>query len=154
MKGYDENTDTLVGDYLERAFQRNKRRRHFHISNIHALLSSCWCKAIPKAIIGDRRFNTSFKVGEDAFFMFLVSDKIKGARFASDDTIYYRDLRAGSVLRNDIPVSFFVKNALRLWRQYLSVFISGWGRYNFPLLVNRLLAVAKSHSKCIIDNLF
>ena len=67
-----------------------------------------------------------------------------------DDTVYYRDLRAGSVLRNNIPVGFFVKNALRLWSRYLAIFFSGKGRYNFPLLVNRLLAVAKSHSKCII----
>ncbi|MBR6320158.1 MAG: glycosyltransferase family 2 protein [Prevotella sp.] len=150
VKGYDETTCTLTEDYLGRAFLRNKGHRRFHILNIHDLLSTSWCKAIPKAIIAGRRFDTRFKVGEDAIFMFSVSDKIKGARFTTDDTVYYRDLRAGSVLRNNIPVGFFVKNALRLWSRYLAIFFSGKGRYNFPLLVNRLLAVAKSHSKCII----
>ena len=133
VKGYDETTCTLTEDYLGRAFLRNKGHRRFHILNI-----------------AGRRFDTRFKVGEDAIFMFSVSDKIKGARFTTDDTVYYRDLRAGSVLRNNIPVGFFVKNALRLWSRYLAIFFSGKGRYNFPLLVNRLLAVAKSHSKCII----
>ncbi|MBP5338621.1 MAG: glycosyltransferase family 2 protein [Prevotella sp.] len=154
VKAFDENTNTSTLDYLGRAYMKNRKLRRFHIFSIHVLLSSSWGKAIPKDIIGDRRFNKGFKVGEDAIFMFMISDKIKGANYVSEDTIYYRSLRAGSALRKQIPIGFFVKNALRLWRQYLTIFLTGKGRYNFPLFVNRLLAVAKSHSKCIIDEIF
>lgn len=57
-------------------------------------------KLINKDVIGNRRFNTKFRNGEDSLFMFLISDKFKYVSFTNKDAVYYRRLRNNSATTN------------------------------------------------------
>ena len=152
VKGYDEETSNEVDDYLGLSFEQCRHLTSTSPLRMHAILSSSCCKTISLSVIGGRRFNTAFRLGEDALFMASISDRIKCVKFTSSQTIYYRRLRAESALRRHYPISFFAKNAFSLWRQYIGIYLSDMQNYSFPFFANRLMAVAKSHLNYILKS--
>ncbi len=105
--------------------------------------SSPVMKMIHKDIIGGRRFNLKFKNGEDALFMFSISDKMRYVDFATNDAVYYRRHRMGSLVNSGRGRSKKIGNALRLTLAYSGLYFSAPFRYNLLLYVNRVLAVFK-----------
>ena len=98
---------------------------------------------IHKDIIGGRRFNLKFKNGEDALFMFSISDKMRYVDFATNDAIYYRRHRNGSLVNSGRSRAKKMGNAMRLSLAYSSIFFSALFRYSFSFYVNRVMAVFK-----------
>ncbi len=127
-----------IEDYL--TFKRNKRYGLFFN---RCYLSNACCKLIPRVIIGNKRFDVGFCNGEDALFMFAISDKIAHLVKASEDCIYYRRLREGSASRGKKKTSQRVKGIIQQQLAYTSLYICGFYRYNFFLYLSRLLAVLK-----------
>ena len=97
-----------------------------------------WMKLIPAAIIGDRRFDTDFKIGEDSIFMFLISDKIKYTYFTSDKAIYYRRLRKGSAMNAFNDRKRQARNDLRMIWAYTKIYLSGLCRYSLHFYLTRV----------------
>lgn len=100
-------------------------------------------KLIPVGIIGDRRFNRRFQNGEDALFMFLISDRYKYVDFTSKDAIYYRRFREGSAFCSTKPVFYSIKNFCKLVALYTFYWIKNPFKYNFKFFLTRLAASAK-----------
>ncbi|ATS02450.1 glycosyltransferase family 2 protein [Porphyromonas gingivalis] len=101
-------------------------------------------KLIHKDIIGDRRFDTRFSIGEDSLFMFLISDRFCFVSFSQERAIYYRRVRDGSASTRPRNFREKVKNALRIMRvECLVVIRSPWS-YNYYFLLTRLLGAVKT----------
>lgn len=105
-------------------------------------LSNACCKLIPRKIIGNKEFNPKFKNGEDALFMFSISDKIDKI-IVEKNSIYYRRLRVESASRKKISLW---ERFIRISRQqieYTKIYFTKPFDYNFILYLTRLLAVYK-----------
>lgn len=126
-KNYDYLTYTKLGKEL---FYNRK-----YLSN------SC-CKLISRKIIGDRRFDVSFSNGEDALFMFSISDKIKNIKVAKE-SIYYRRIRKGSASRKKVSTMLKLRRIGRQQLAYIKIYFSKPFKYSFLLLLSRLVAVYK-----------
>lgn len=98
------------------------RRQHY--TNTRKYFSGPCMKLIHRNVIANRRFNISFKNGEDALFMFLISDRFKSVDFASKDCVYYRRYRRGSAVFSQ-SFSQCLKNGIRLMCEYICIFIKG-----------------------------
>ena len=100
-------------------------------------------KLISRDIIGDRRFDISIKNGEDALFMFLISDKFKYVRFTSRNAIYYRRFRKGSAIYKRGSKFRQICNSTRLIVKYLHIFFTRPQSYNIAFLTTRIAGTIK-----------
>lgn len=105
-------------------------------------LSNACCKLIPREILSDKRFNTDFANGEDALFMFSISNKIKQI-LIEKDCIYYRRLRPNSASRKRISFTTRMKRIIKQQLEYTKIYFSNPFEYNLFLYLSRLLAVYK-----------
>lgn len=95
-------------------------------------------KLIPTWMIGDRRYDIRFQVGEDSIFMFLISDCIDGVRFTSKSAVYYRRFRKNSALTSQQGLEAY-RNNLRCIIEYSKIYF-GKGHYSFYMYFTRILA--------------
>lgn len=128
----------IEDDYL------TMNNRHSHgIINDRKYLSNACCKLIPINIIGTRRFDAKFPNGEDALFMFNLSNKIKKINKTSKNCIYYRRLRKGSASRKKISLQYRIKRIIKQQIAYTQIILNKPTQYNWILYLTRLLAVLK-----------
>lgn len=129
----------ITGDYIRNAHHGKcdfKQARKFFSGPVY--------KLIHRNIIGTRRFNLHFKNGEDALFMFLISDKFKNVDFTNKEAIYYRRYRHNSATTIHQGLWLYIKNQLRLMMFYTQIYLNAPLRYNFNFYVTRLLAAVHS----------
>ena len=149
LKGFcDDNTlteDDLVkyNNIKEQLYLEHSQNGKASYKTAIKYFSSPVMKMIHKSIIGERRFDLKFKNGEDALFMFSISDKMRYVDFATEDAIYYRRHRKGSLVNSGRGKVEKLRNALRLVVAYSSVYFSSPFRYSLPFFLNRILAVFK-----------
>ena len=89
-------------------------------------------------MIGERRFKP-FRNGEDALFIFEISDKIQEHKHAAASCIYYRRLRKDSVYHTQ-KGWYAISNRFRLMHEYSKIY---WGHpkeYSFRFYCTRILA--------------
>ena len=130
------NLDEYITDYLSyKELGPSIIQRRKYLSN------SC-CKLIPKSIISTQRFNVNFQNGEDALFMFSISNKIKQI-IIENNCIYYRRLRPNSASRRKVSFINKVKRIFKQQIEYSKIYFSNPLEYNFLLYISRLLAVYK-----------
>lgn len=127
----EKNNDYLTYTKLRKGLFYNRK----YLSN------SC-CKLIPRKVIGDRRFDVNFSNGEDALFMFSISDKIKNIKVAKE-SIYYRRLRKGSASRKKVNTVLKLRRIGRQQVAYVKIYFSNPFKYSFLLFLSRLVAVYK-----------
>lgn len=141
---YDEAHSVYKDDYLTSVYKKlTSESKDLSVLAARRLLSSSCCKLIPREVIGTTTFNIDFKVGEDALFMAEISKDISHVSLSEPEAIYYRRLRTNSASRSSISSLSRIKNALRLCRQYIRIYLSSPTRYSLPFFINRLMAVAK-----------
>ena len=99
-------------------------------------------KLIPSSYIGNRRFDTRFKVGEDSIFMFAISDKINDVIFTSKNAVYYRRYRKGSATTSFRSKNEKIRNILRCMEVFTSYYLRGG--YSTYFYVTRILAGIQS----------
>lgn len=145
VKAFEEETSRLLDDYLSKAYNRNKQKVRLNLCRMRSLFSTVWCKAISGDLVVGRRFDESFRIGEDALFMASITNRLKLIRFAPVDAVYYRRVRKESASRGKMPIGFIVQNAWRLWLQYGKLFASDMSHYNVMFFMTRFLAVTKNH---------
>lgn len=126
--------------FLSSAYKRCKTYDKLTLFNSRSFLSSVWCKLIPKDVIGDRRFDTKYKLGEDSLFMFVVSDRIKGITLSSENIVYYVRARENSVSRRHYSFALRVKVAFSLTLSYFRYFLKSPFKYDFLLFASRVFA--------------
>lgn len=99
-------------------------------------------KLIPRDIIGDRRFNLSFKRSQDCIFNFLISDRIDKVAFAKPDAIYYRRIRPNSITTNKRKAMDDINLSLKSIKEYTRIFFSG--NYSIYFYMTRVAAEIRS----------
>lgn len=141
VKVFNESIFQSSNDYISEAFRRFKTNEKSSIFLKRSFLSSSCCKIIPKAMIGDFRFNPLLKIGEDSLFMFSISKNIKEIKLA-DDAIYYRRCRSGSASRSEKTISHKMKICFTQITEYIRLYLKSPFQYNFFLFLSRLTASA------------
>lgn len=146
VRTYNSNNETGL-DYISKAYIKAilcpKKKSIFAR---RSFLSSSCCKLIPKNIIGNRRFLTNLKIGEDVAFMAIISDSISNIVIADKSAIYYRRIRQGSALRNNKKINKQkqVKLKVHILKYYLKQYVKNILHYNFPFFMTRILSVITS----------
>ena len=104
---------------------------------------------IPLSVIGDRRFDTHFKIGEDSLFMASISNNLKTIKLASAEAVYIRHERVGSSSRSKRSTWEVLKNITKTWKAYIRIYLSDIRNYNLLFFATRLIAVLFSQIKTI-----
>lgn len=127
-KEYDKSSEKIKLPFY-------KCRKHFN-GPTYKLLS--------RTAIGDRRFDVSISNGEDALFMFLLSDKFKNVTFTTKNAVYYRRYREGSAISKRGNLIKRLKNALILITKYLSIYLRHPFSYNIYFMFSRIVGTLKT----------
>ena len=99
-------------------------------------------KLFHRDIIGNRRFDTRFKNGEDNLYMFLISDRLRYVSFSSELAVYHRRYRANSAMLRYRSTSERIRNSVNIINECFSIYLRGGYSVNF--FVTRILAEIKS----------
>ena len=97
-------------------------------------------KLFHRDIIGQRRFDKRYKIGEDSVFMFLISDRFRSVCTTSSDAIYYRRIRKGSTMMEKGDWKCRTTNAMSQIVEYIKIYSKSILKYNFLLCASRVLA--------------
>lgn len=102
-----------------------------------------WMKLIHREIIGNRRFDSRIRNGEDGLFMFIISDRIKYVQRAEPDAIYYRRMRQGSAVNRERSRYERLKNsAVIAWEEIRWVCHNPFG-YNWYFFLRSIMGLAR-----------
>jgi len=149
VQDYDEKSGTFHDDYITKAYKRFASHGYAPLLRGRSFLSSSCCKMIPLSIIGDRRFDTRFSIGEDSLFMASITNRLKTIRLANSDAVYIRHERTGSASRSKHSKQVVFKNITKTWKAYIWIYLSDVRHYNFLFFATRLIAVFVSQIKTI-----
>ena len=136
----EEETNKKLPYFINKGFLRNKDHKKITLFQGRSLLSSSCAKLIPRKIIGQEKFNTKHKLGEDSLFMFCISNNIKEIKLTSDETIYYVRARQKSASRKHYTYKERVGVAINLLRSYSSSYLKHPFSYNIPFFISRVVA--------------
>lgn len=100
-------------------------------------------KLFSRDIIGDRRFNTNFKNGEDSLFMFLISDKLLSVDYTSTNAIYYRRIRKDSATYKQLSRLYTLVNSFKMITNYCDIYLLHVRTYNFYFFITRVLGAVR-----------
>ena len=139
VKDYDEENDVMKDGYMTFAYNRNTDAKSVPLFRGRSFMSSSCCKLIPRYIIGDKRFDTRFRLGEDALFMACVSGNIKRLVLSNPNAIYFRRLRFSSASRHESRLNR-TRYALMLSWAYIHQYFQDVRRYNLPFFISRIVA--------------
>lgn len=138
---FTESPQNTSLDYLGKCYQKYCKLHINDVFRLRSFLSTACCKLIPRSIIGDRCFSDKFKIGEDALFMFLLSDRIKRINLSENsDVVYYRRFRSDSASRSKVSFFTCLKNVINLILAYSMIFMSKPFKYSFTLYLSRIIA--------------
>lgn len=98
---------------------------------VRRFFSGPWAKMFHRSIIGDRRFDTRFSVGEDSQFMYLISDRIPMVAFTSRNAIYYRRFRNESATTSRYSFTKVLKNCWLRFKINTSIYFSSLSTRSF-----------------------
>ena len=142
---FEDRTGKIFEDYvISKDFEKCKRKTKVSVVKARRYFAGPVRKLIAREIIGDRKFDVSFKNGEDTLFMFLISDKIKEVTCTSNSAIYYRRIRVSSA--NMRKRSFLNRsvNSFRLILEYSKIYFSSPLRYNGIFYIMNVLGSIKT----------
>ena len=132
--------DEQIPYFLSSAYNKCSKYGKFTLFNCRSFLSTVCCKLIPMSIIGKRRFDVKYKLGEDSLYMFCVSDKIKRIALSSNNTIYHVRARQNSASRKHYSFYLRLRVALSLTASYVWIYIKAPFSYDFFLFASRVFA--------------
>lgn len=128
-----------------KVFDKYCNRRSLQLaSKVRKFFSGPCMKLIPMSSIQKRRFDVRFRNGEDAIFMFLISDRVTNVVFANRKAIYYRRFRQHSAFLSQKSLGYRVYNNLRMIGAFSYIFVKKPLVYNCAFFMTRILAALKS----------
>lgn len=125
--------------YLEKEYQRCAPRGKQVFYKAKKYFGGPCMKLFHRDIIGDHRFDSRFRNGEDSLFMFTISSRITYIQFTGTDAVYYRRLRDGSASLGQQRVYAF-QNRLSLMHAYHTTFWTHPTHYKLQFYLTRLMA--------------
>ena len=135
----DDVTGQERAYYLHDAFQTTFAKRPTFFT-ARSFFSTAWGKLIPMGVIAGDRFDTRFRLGEDALFMFAIARRVQTICATSPAAVYYVRERSGSASRS--PLDYFSRAGilLRLACAYTTIWARHPRQYHFPFFVSRIVA--------------
>ena len=139
----DGDASTPVPYAVRDVYEELHEKKEVRISSkVRKYFSGPCMKLIPRSYIQDRRFDVRFKNGEDALFMFLISNKFKKITFANKEAVYYRRYRENSAVTRKRNRWEVIKTGLLQMGMYLTYYLRNPFGYNLNFFLTRFLAVA------------
>lgn len=132
-----DDTHAHIPYYIENAYHQYAPKGTMPYYAARTYFSGPCMKLIHRDIIGDRRFDTSFTLGEDSLFMFLISNRMQQVRFTGQQAVYYRRIRQGSASQTTSRM-YVIQNCLRIMRQYTRIYLHCKG-YDFSFYLTRMM---------------
>lgn len=141
---YDGSKET-VSHFISRRFEILRRGdKDISLLQAKSYMSVPVAKALAKSAVGNHRFDSRFKIGEDGLFMFGVSDKTKKFKLTSPNAIYYRRYRENSAMTSKRSYKQLLKNEFKLMTAYTTIYLKGLPHYSFSFYMSRMaVAIAK-----------
>ena len=140
----DGDVETAVPYPMRNVYEDLHDKNNIRISSkVRKYFSGPWMKLIPMNFIQGRRFNKEFAIGEDAVFMFLISDCFEKFSFANKEAIYYRRFRQNSAITTRRNRRAVLKNSLRLIWNYSCIYMRNVLSYNMCFYFTRVLGSVK-----------
>ena len=137
-----ERVKYRLEDTYERAVgSKGMRRLDFQV--VRRILQSPCMMMLHRDIIGERRFDRTFRNGEDSLFMFMISDKFSLIECASEDVIYFRRIRMGSA-NFSTTFSYRLRNSLKMILRYTEMYVHDIRSYRFSFYLTRVLGAIKT----------
>lgn len=94
---FDDVTKVVEkNNILHRDFVSRNSSNLYNIYSVKKFYGAPVRKLVSRNIIGNRRFDTRFRNGEDTLFFFLISDRVYKTRPSSGAAVYYRRCRPTS----------------------------------------------------------
>jgi len=132
-----DDTRAHIPYYIEHAYHQYAPKGTMPFYAARTYFSGPCMKLIHRDIIGDRRFDTSFTLGEDSLFMFLISNRMQQVRFTGQEAVYFRRIRPGSASQTKSRREV-IYNCLRIMRRYTHIYSHGKG-YNSSFYLTRMM---------------
>ena len=142
-KSVDEHKKEEKEHFLGIAFKNSQKYKKHNILNSRSFFSSSCCKLIDINSIGKERFVEGITHGEDAFFMYKISYRIKKIKTTSEKAIYYVRERQDSASRNTQIRNKKKKMERKMLYLYSSTYFSHPFRYNFLFTMTRIMATLR-----------
>lgn len=136
---FKDGEDAFKEYYVAKDYKNQDNSKH-RFQTARKYFSGTWMKLIHRDIIGNRRFNKNFINGEDAIFMFLISNKFKDVIFTSKDAIYYRRVRYDSAQFRKKSTKEVLSNTFRMIVEYSKIYFRHPFSYSFNFYLTRILA--------------
>lgn len=144
FKTFQNDISDTKNDYLSFSFQRNQKQTRLSLLKARRFFSNVCGKMIPVDVIGDVRFDSQMKNGEDSVFIVEISRSINNIFIATDDVIYYRRIRDGSASRSNITTKKLFSTTISEIRRYIS-FCRRPNKLHYNVFIlSRILASVKS----------
>lgn len=139
-QAFNDGDPTLIPYKSSEIFKNISFNGKTSLTTARNLLHITCMKLIPRQVIGDRRYDSSFSVGEDTLMMFTISDRVRHIDFTTENAVYYRRFRKGGALStyNASGIGTRLKNSLRLICRYTGIYLSGIRRYSFVFYITRV----------------
>lgn len=138
------NEGGIINDYsIEKEYMKIDGEKSVSYLKVIRIFQGPCMKLFHRDIIGERRFDKSFKNGEDALFMFLISDKFKFVKATTEEAIYYRRVRMDGAAYSTKPLSYKINNSLRLIIAYGKIYFTHPFSYSFKFFITRILGAVK-----------
>ena len=134
-----DGSDDYKPYYITRDYIQNVENSPCSYKKARRFFSGPVYKLIHKDVIGDRRFDVTFKNGEDSIFMFEISDALKNVDFTSKNAVYYRRIRNGSALLRKKSSFELWDNCIRMFTAYTRILMRRPFKYSFSFYFTRLL---------------
>ena len=141
MIDFSEVDGSQKKSWMAQAYDNNKKRKNVTIMSARSFFSSACGKLLPREVIGNCRFNTNFKLGEDSLFMATISKNIQEIKLAEQNAVYMRRVRAKSAGRSKPKFMSRLANVSRQVGAYVSTYLKSPFKYNFLFFLSRIVAV-------------
>lgn len=145
---YDEEAGTMKKDWLTACYERNEGRKPTLLS-CRSYMSVACCKITRHTTIGDVRFDTNYKQGEDALFFAEISKNTRNIGIAESDAIYYRRLRKTSAARARSKMQK-TRDNFRLLAAFARMYSRDIKNYDARFFMTRFLACFKAMMRSVL----
>lgn len=136
---FEDGTENYKPYYVTSNF-REEKDMDYPFMTAKKYFSGPVYKLINKDIIGRRRFDESLTNGEDAVFMFLISDRLKRVKFTSKEAIYYRRVRRESAQFRKKSGLRVISHMMHMIGSYTKTYLRHPLSYNVFFYITRILA--------------
>ena len=141
---FDDETKAVETDnILHSDFVRRSSRKLYNILSVRKFYGAPVRKLVSRGIIGNRRFDTRFKNGEDTLFFFLISDRVYKTRPSSGTAVYYRRCRPTSAHFTKKTRKEKVTLGFNLICTLSNYYVKNPMHYNFLFYLTRVIGAIK-----------